>query len=70
LGIDFPGVTRDNTVSRTATATPPADWIDPVTGALNVPGYGMIPPLTHHRTETGCSCTVADPPVREARPVG
>jgi 2-polyprenyl-6-methoxyphenol hydroxylase-like FAD-dependent oxidoreductase len=52
-GIEFPGVTRDNTVSRNVTAAPPADWIDPATGALNVPGYGMIPPLLHHRTENG-----------------
>jgi 2-polyprenyl-6-methoxyphenol hydroxylase-like FAD-dependent oxidoreductase len=52
-GIAFPGVTKDNTVSRTADAAPPADWVDPGTGALNVPGYGTIPPLTHHRTETG-----------------
>jgi 2-polyprenyl-6-methoxyphenol hydroxylase-like FAD-dependent oxidoreductase len=52
-GIAFPGVTRDNTVSRTVNATPPADWIDPDTGALNVPGYGSIPPLMYHRTENG-----------------
>jgi 2-polyprenyl-6-methoxyphenol hydroxylase-like FAD-dependent oxidoreductase len=52
-GIEFPGVTRDNTVSRTMTAAPPADWIEPPTGALNVPGYGVIPPLMHHRTEAG-----------------
>ncbi len=52
-GIAFPGVTRDNTVSRAVTANPPADWIDPASGALNVPGYGPVPPLLHHRTETG-----------------
>jgi 2-polyprenyl-6-methoxyphenol hydroxylase-like FAD-dependent oxidoreductase len=52
-GIAFPGVTRDNTVSRTVNAAPPADWVDPDTGALNVPGYGPILPLMHHRTETG-----------------
>lgn len=51
--IDFPGVTADNTVSRTVNAAPPADWIDPATGALDVPGYGRIPPLMHHRTEIG-----------------
>lgn len=51
--IAFPGVTKDNTVSRTMSAAPPADWIDPRTGALNVPGYGTIPPFMHHRTETG-----------------
>lgn len=52
-GIAFPGVTQDNTVSRTVSAAPPADWVDPETGTLNVPGYGPIPPLMHHRTETG-----------------
>jgi hypothetical protein len=35
------------------TAAPPADWTDPRTGALNIPGYGVIPPLMHHRTEAG-----------------
>lgn len=52
-GIAFPGVTSENRVSRVVNAAPPADWIDPDTGALNVPGYGPIPPLMHHRTETG-----------------
>ncbi|MGH3170276.1 MAG: FAD-dependent monooxygenase, partial [Trebonia sp.] len=53
-GIGFPGVTRDNTVSRTVNAAPPAEWVDPGTGALNVPGYGRpIPPFMHHRTDTG-----------------
>ncbi|MBV9795979.1 MAG: FAD-dependent monooxygenase [Actinobacteria bacterium] len=53
LGIGFPGVNRDNSVSRSVNARPPAEWIDPASGALNVPGYGMIAPLRHHRTETG-----------------
>ena len=52
-GIAFPGVTRDSTVSRTVNADPPADWVDPDTGALNVPGYGPISPMMHHRTENG-----------------
>ena len=60
-GIAFPGVTRDNTISRTMTATPPAGWVDPVTGALNVPGYGVIPALEHHRTETGVFVYAAFP---------
>lgn len=52
-GIGFPGVTRDRTVSRTAHVTVPPELVDPVTGALNVPHYGPIPPLMHHRTERG-----------------
>src|ERR1700744_4037255 len=60
-GIAFPGVTRDNTISRAMTAAPPAGWVDPVTGALNVPGYGVIPALEHHRTETGVFVYAAFP---------
>ncbi|MDH2426560.1 FAD-dependent monooxygenase [Sphaerisporangium sp. TRM90804] len=52
-GIGFPGVTRDDMVSRTAHVTVPAELADPVTGGLNVPGYGHIPPFMHHRTENG-----------------
>jgi 2-polyprenyl-6-methoxyphenol hydroxylase-like FAD-dependent oxidoreductase len=52
-GIAFPGVTMDDRVSRIAEAAPPVDWVDPDSGALNVPGYGPIPPFMHHRTETG-----------------
>ncbi|MEV0970915.1 FAD-dependent monooxygenase [Microtetraspora glauca] len=52
-GIDFPGVTTDDTVSRTAHASVPASLIDPATGGLDVPGYGPVPPFMHHRTERG-----------------
>ncbi|MEW9532340.1 FAD-dependent monooxygenase [Microbispora sp. NPDC049125] len=52
-GIGFPGVTRDTTVSRSAHVTVPAAMVDPATGGLNVPGYGLIPPFMHHRTERG-----------------
>jgi 2-polyprenyl-6-methoxyphenol hydroxylase-like FAD-dependent oxidoreductase len=52
-GIGFPGVTRDDTVSRSAHVTVPAGLVDPATGGLNVPGYGPVPPFTHHRTERG-----------------
>jgi 2-polyprenyl-6-methoxyphenol hydroxylase-like FAD-dependent oxidoreductase len=52
-GIDFPGVTHDDTVSRTAHAGVPAELVDPLTGGLNIPGYGKIPPFMHHRTERG-----------------
>jgi 2-polyprenyl-6-methoxyphenol hydroxylase-like FAD-dependent oxidoreductase len=52
-GIDFPGVTTDESVSRQAHVTVPAELVDPATGGLNVPGYGFIPPFMHHRTERG-----------------
>ncbi|MGP3975798.1 FAD-dependent monooxygenase [Streptomyces sp. 8N114] len=52
-GIAFPGITFDRTTNRTAHATVPAQWLDPATGALNVPGYGSIQPFLPHRTEHG-----------------
>ncbi|MEW9552535.1 FAD-dependent monooxygenase [Nonomuraea sp. NPDC050783] len=52
-GIAFPGVTTDEAISRTAHAAVPAELVDPVTGGLDVPGYGLVPPLMHHRTERG-----------------
>lgn len=52
-GIGFPGVTRDDSISRGAHVTVPAELVDPVTGGLNVPGYGVIPPFMHHRTDRG-----------------
>ncbi|MBN6057001.1 FAD-dependent monooxygenase [Nonomuraea sp. RK-328] len=52
-GIGFPGVTRDDTVSRTAHVAVPDTLIDAATGGLDVPGYGVIPPFMHHRTEHG-----------------
>ena len=52
-GIGFPGVTRDDSVSRDAYVTVPADMVDPSTGGLNVPGYGHIPRFQLHRTERG-----------------
>jgi 2-polyprenyl-6-methoxyphenol hydroxylase-like FAD-dependent oxidoreductase len=52
-GIAFPGVTNDRTVSRSANVSVPADLIDPATGGLRVPGYGLIPPMMHHRNDRG-----------------
>ncbi|MFY1634429.1 FAD-dependent monooxygenase [Solwaraspora sp. WMMB335] len=52
-GIDFPGVTSDDSVSRTAHVSVPADVIDPATGGLAVPGYGVVPPFLHTRTGRG-----------------
>ncbi|HEX5198564.1 MAG TPA: FAD-dependent monooxygenase [Actinoplanes sp.] len=52
-GIGFPGVASDHTVSRTAHITVPPEYRDAVTGGLRVPGYGLIPPFLHHRSERG-----------------
>jgi len=51
-GIDFPGVTRDDRVSRTAHVSVPATMVDGQ-GALHVPGFGVVPPFLHTRTERG-----------------
>lgn len=52
-GIGFPGITYDRMTVRSAHATVPADWVDPATGALNVPGYGAVMPFMPHRTQHG-----------------
>ncbi|MGV9306346.1 FAD-dependent oxidoreductase [Nonomuraea sp. NPDC003727] len=52
-GITFPGITYDRMTVRSAHATVPADWVDPATGALNVPGHGAVLPFLPHRTEHG-----------------
>ncbi|GIE78891.1 FAD-dependent oxidoreductase [Actinoplanes philippinensis] len=52
-GIDFPGVTHDRTISRTANVTIPTSALDPHTGAINAPGYGTVPPFQHTRTPHG-----------------
>ncbi|NMO56650.1 FAD-dependent oxidoreductase [Actinoplanes sp. TBRC 11911] len=49
--IDFPGVTTDRTVSRVAHVSVPAEYVD--RGGLRVPGFGVIPPFLHQRTERG-----------------
>ncbi|GGL00147.1 FAD-dependent monooxygenase [Nocardia jinanensis] len=52
-GIDFPGIGYDRTTARTVHASIPADWVDPVTGELRVPGFGPIRPFLSLRTEHG-----------------
>ncbi|MGW0893145.1 FAD-dependent monooxygenase [Saccharopolyspora sp. NPDC002578] len=52
-GIGFPGATTDGVVSRLAHVTVPPSLVDPATLGLNVPGYGLVPPFIHHRTERG-----------------
>lgn len=52
-GIAFPGVSYDRTVSRAANVTVPGAWVDPETGALDVPGFGAVRPFLPLRTERG-----------------
>ncbi len=53
-GIDFPGMTSHEVVARMGfDVLPPAEWVDPVTGALDVPGFGRVPPLGFQRAERG-----------------
>jgi 2-polyprenyl-6-methoxyphenol hydroxylase-like FAD-dependent oxidoreductase len=52
-GIGFPGVTVDHTVSLGIRADVPDELRDRLTGGLDLPGYGKIPPFFHHRTERG-----------------
>ena len=53
-GIDFPGMTSHDVVARMGfDVLPPGEWVDPVSGALDVPGFGRIPPLGFHRAERG-----------------
>jgi 2-polyprenyl-6-methoxyphenol hydroxylase-like FAD-dependent oxidoreductase len=50
-GIDFPGLTNDETVSRVFDVNVPRKLLDK--HGLNVPGYGFIPAFLHHRNERG-----------------
>lgn len=53
-GIDFPGMSSfDVTEHVTFGVLPPLDWVDPVSGALNVPGFGPVPPRQYFRTTHG-----------------
>jgi 2-polyprenyl-6-methoxyphenol hydroxylase-like FAD-dependent oxidoreductase len=53
-GIDFPGMTSHDAVARMAFGlVPPDDWVDPATGALDIPGWGRVPPGPFYRAEHG-----------------
>jgi 2-polyprenyl-6-methoxyphenol hydroxylase-like FAD-dependent oxidoreductase len=53
-GIDFPGMSSNDVVARMGfDIVPPPEWVDPVSGALDVPGFGLLPPLGFHRVERG-----------------
>jgi 2-polyprenyl-6-methoxyphenol hydroxylase-like FAD-dependent oxidoreductase len=54
VGIDFPGMPSHDAVARMAFGVvPPDDWVDPVSGALDVPGWGRVPPTPFYRAEHG-----------------
>jgi 2-polyprenyl-6-methoxyphenol hydroxylase-like FAD-dependent oxidoreductase len=53
-GIDFPGMSSYDLVARLGfDVLPPDDWIDPVSGGLDIPGFGRVPPLQFHRAAQG-----------------
>ena len=53
-GIDFPGMSSYDLVVRLGfDVLPPDEWIDPVSGGLDIPGFGRVPPLQFHRAEHG-----------------
>jgi 2-polyprenyl-6-methoxyphenol hydroxylase-like FAD-dependent oxidoreductase len=53
-GIDFPGMSSYDLVARLGfDVLPPDEWIDPVSGGLDIPGFGRVPPLQFHRAEQG-----------------
>jgi 2-polyprenyl-6-methoxyphenol hydroxylase-like FAD-dependent oxidoreductase len=53
-GFDFPGMTAHDAVARMAFGVvPPDDWVDPVAGALDIPGWGRVPPMPFYRAEHG-----------------
>ncbi|MFD8816321.1 FAD-dependent monooxygenase [Streptomyces sp. NPDC059627] len=51
-GIEFPGVTTDDSVSRTGHVSVPRDMVG-ADGGLVVPGFGIVPPFRQLRTEHG-----------------
>ncbi len=53
-GIEFPGMSSYDAVGRAGfDVLPPDEWMDPVSGGLDIPGYGRLPPLQFHRAERG-----------------
>src|ERR1700744_54728 len=53
-GIDFPGMTSHDAGARMAFGVvPPDDWVDPVTGSLEIPGWGRVPPAPFYAAGRG-----------------
>jgi 2-polyprenyl-6-methoxyphenol hydroxylase-like FAD-dependent oxidoreductase len=67
-GIDFPGVTNDNTVSRVYDVELPPGMV--MKDGLDVPGYGFIPAFQHHRNERGLISFAPFPDGRQMIAVG
>nr|WP_264079084.1 FAD-dependent monooxygenase [Mycobacterium szulgai] len=53
-GIDFPGMSSHDVTDRVAFGVlPPPEWVDPVSGALHVPGLGAVAPRRFFYTDRG-----------------
>ncbi|HEV7361451.1 MAG TPA: FAD-dependent monooxygenase, partial [Mycobacterium sp.] len=53
-GIEFPGMSSNDAVVRLGfDVLPPSEWVDSVSGGLDVPGFGRVSPLQFHRAERG-----------------
>jgi 2-polyprenyl-6-methoxyphenol hydroxylase-like FAD-dependent oxidoreductase len=53
-GIEFPGMSSNDAVVRLGfDVLPPTEWVDSVSGGLDVPGFGRVSPLQFHRAERG-----------------
>jgi 2-polyprenyl-6-methoxyphenol hydroxylase-like FAD-dependent oxidoreductase len=53
-GIDFPGMSSYDVVARMGfDVLPPDEWVDPASGALDIPGYGRVPARQFYRAERG-----------------
>lgn len=53
-GIDFPGMSSYDLTARMGfDVLPPEEWIDSLSGGLEIPGFGRVPPLKFHRADQG-----------------
>jgi len=53
-GIEFPGMSSYDLVVRIGfNVLPPDEWVEPVSGAPDVPGSGHLPAQRFHRTDRG-----------------
>ncbi|WP_445160215.1 FAD-dependent monooxygenase [Mycobacterium sp. Dal123C01] len=53
-GIEFPGMSSNDAVVRLGfDVLPPDEWVDSVSGGLDIPGFGRVRPLQFNRAERG-----------------